>query len=44
MSAVSDALKLIKNEDVEYVDIRFTDPKGKLQHVTTGCGPNSRTT
>jgi glutamine synthetase len=34
MSAVSDALKLIKDEDVEYVDIRFTDPKGKLQHVT----------
>ena len=34
MSAVSDALKLIKDEEVEYVDIRFTDPKGKLQHVT----------
>ena len=29
-----DALKLIKDEEVEYVDIRFTDPKGKLQHVT----------
>ena len=27
-------LKLIKDEDVEYVDIRFTDPRGKLQHVT----------
>jgi glutamine synthetase len=27
-------LKLIKDEDVEYVDIRFTDPIGKLQHVT----------
>jgi glutamine synthetase len=34
MSAVAKALKLIKDEDVEYVDIRFTDPKGKLQHVT----------
>ncbi|OZA12346.1 MAG: glutamine synthetase, partial [Rhodobacterales bacterium 17-64-5] len=34
MSAVANALKLIKDEDVEYVDIRFTDPKGKLQHVT----------
>ena len=33
MSA-SDLLKLIKDEDVEYVDIRFTDPRGKLQHVT----------
>jgi len=34
MSAVSNALKLMKDEEVEYVDIRFTDPKGKLQHVT----------
>ncbi len=34
MSKVSDALKLMKDEEVEYVDIRFTDPKGKLQHVT----------
>ena len=34
MSKVNDALKLMKDEEVEYVDIRFTDPKGKLQHVT----------
>ncbi|QYK39954.1 MAG: type I glutamate--ammonia ligase [Paracoccaceae bacterium] len=34
MSKVKDALKLIKEEEVEYVDIRFTDPRGKLQHVT----------
>ena len=27
-------LKLIKDEEIEYVDIRFTDPRGKLQHVT----------
>ena len=27
-------LKTIKDEGVEYVDIRFTDPRGKLQHVT----------
>ena len=27
-------LKTIKDEEVEYVDIRFTDPRGKLQHVT----------
>ncbi|WP_102109936.1 type I glutamate--ammonia ligase [Oceaniglobus roseus] len=33
MSA-SDMLKTIKDDDVEYVDIRFTDPRGKLQHVT----------
>ncbi len=27
-------LKTIKDEEVEYVDLRFTDPRGKLQHVT----------
>ncbi|MAN98714.1 MAG: glutamine synthetase, partial [Roseovarius sp.] len=27
-------LKLIKDEDIDYVDIRFTDVRGKLQHVT----------
>ena len=27
-------LKLIKDKQVEYVDLRFTDPRGKLQHVT----------
>ena len=30
----ADVLKLLKDEDVAYVDIRFTDPRGKLQHVT----------
>ena len=27
-------LKEIKEKDIAYVDLRFTDPKGKLQHVT----------
>ena len=27
-------LKLIKDKQVDYVDLRFTDPKGKLQHLT----------
>ncbi|MCY4303102.1 MAG: type I glutamate--ammonia ligase [Aestuariivita sp.] len=27
-------LKQIKDDDISYVDIRFTDPRGKLQHVT----------
>ncbi len=27
-------LKQIKDDDIDYVDIRFTDPRGKLQHVT----------
>ena len=27
-------MKLMKEKDVEFVDLRFTDPRGKLQHVT----------
>ena len=27
-------LKLIKDEEIKFVDLRFTDPKGKWQHVT----------
>jgi glutamine synthetase len=34
MSSAEDLVKLIKDEEVAYVDIRFTDPRGKLQHVT----------
>ncbi|MFP1645152.1 type I glutamate--ammonia ligase [Pontitalea aquivivens] len=34
MSNIKDVLQLIKDEDIAYVDVRFTDPKGKLQHVT----------
>jgi len=33
MSA-SDVMKQIADEDIQYVDVRFTDPRGKLQHVT----------
>ncbi len=32
--STADFLKMVKDEDAEYVDIRFTDPRGKLQHVT----------
>ena len=32
--SVKNALKLMKDEEVEYVDVRFTDPRGRLQHVT----------
>jgi len=32
---VSDAIfKMIKEKDVQYVDLRFTDIRGKMQHVT----------
>ena len=29
-----EVLKTIKDKQVEFVDLRFTDPKGKLQHLT----------
>ncbi|MFT6452401.1 MAG: glutamine synthetase, partial [Halocynthiibacter sp.] len=32
--SIKDVLKTIKDENIEYVDVRFTDPRGKLQHVT----------
>ena len=31
---VAEVLDLVESEEVAYVDVRFTDPKGKLQHVT----------
>src|SRR5882724_1574001 len=34
MTTGSDILKKIKDEDIKYVDLRFTDPRGKWQHVT----------
>ena len=34
MSDAEDLVKMIRDEEVAYVDIRFTDPRGKLQHVT----------
>ena len=32
--STKDFLKKINDEDIEYVDVRFTDTRGKLQHVT----------
>src|SRR4249919_2686071 len=34
MTTVADVLKLIKEKEVKFVDLRFTDTKGKEQHVT----------
>ena len=34
MSDASNVLKMIKDNEVKYVDLRFTDPRGKMQHVT----------
>ena len=34
MKTAKDVLKSLKDNDVKYVDLRFTDPRGKWQHVT----------
>ena len=34
MSDANSVLKMIKDKDVKFVDLRFTDPRGKWQHVT----------
>ena len=33
MSAAN-VLEFIKEKEAEFVDLRFTDPRGKLQHLT----------
>src|ERR1700730_5612153 len=38
MKTAKDVLKLMKDQDVKYVDCRFTDPRGKWQHVTFDIG------
>src|ERR1700754_2138668 len=34
MASAKDILNMIKEKDVKYVDVRFTDVRGKMQHVT----------
>ena len=34
MADASKVLKQIKDDDVKFVDLRFSDPRGKLQHLT----------
>src|SRR5471030_242247 len=34
MTTAKNVMKMIKDADVKYVDFRFTDPRGKWQHVT----------
>ena len=31
---VKNIQKIMKDKEIDYVDLRFTDPRGKLQHVT----------
>ncbi|MEX6725463.1 type I glutamate--ammonia ligase [Parapedomonas caeni] len=35
---VSNVLKMIKDNEIEWVDLRFTDPRGKWQHLTMCAG------
>ena len=34
MSNVQNILKIIKEKEIQFVDLRFTDPRGKMQHVS----------
>src|SRR5579883_3231274 len=34
MTTPKNVMKTIKDDDIKYVDFRFTDPRGKWQHVT----------
>jgi glutamine synthetase len=38
MSEVTNVLKMMKENDVKYVDFRFTDPRGKWQHLAMYAG------
>lgn len=38
MTTAADILKQIKDEDIKFVDLRFTDPRGKMQHLTMDVG------
>ncbi len=34
MASAKDIVKRIKDEEIEWVDVRFTDPKGTWHHLT----------
>ncbi|MEO0791969.1 MAG: glutamine synthetase beta-grasp domain-containing protein, partial [Pseudomonadota bacterium] len=34
MTTPADVISMIKEKDVKFVDLRFTDTRGKMQHVT----------
>ena len=38
MSDAANVLKRIKDEKIEFVDLRFTDPRGKWQHLAIDTG------
>ncbi|TCD06199.1 type I glutamate--ammonia ligase [Erythrobacteraceae bacterium CFH 75059] len=38
MPSASEVLSQIKDQDIEWVDLRFTDPKGKWHHLSMAAG------
>ena len=34
MATVADVMKMVKDNEVKFVDFRFTDTRGKEQHVS----------
>lgn len=38
MTTAADILAMINEKEIEWVDLRFTDPKGKWQHLTMVSG------
>jgi len=38
MSDVKKVLQMVKEKEVKFVDLRFTDPRGKWQHLTMDLG------
>ena len=42
MERPEDALALMRDESVAYIDARFTDPRGKLQHMTLAAAQTGK--
>ena len=44
MASPQDVIKMVKENDVKFVDFRFTDTRGKEQHVSVPVGAFSIST
>ena len=40
MSNIAKVLKTIKDKEIKFVDLRFTDTKGKWRHTDANCNYN----
>ena len=40
---VADVMKMVKENEVKFVDFRFTDTRGKEQHVTVPVSHSTKT-